>query len=260
MKVSILMITYNQQKFISQAIESVLMQETDFDFELVIGEDCSTDRTREIVTDYQKKYPNIIRLLLPKKNLGMMQNFVQTFKACNGQYIAILEGDDYWTSPLKLQRQADFLDNHPECSICCNTTIALNESDPDRSYVIPPPEYQKEVQTLEDLLKLNFVATPSVMFRNSLFPEFPQWFCELELGDYPLHILNAQYGCIGYIPEQMSVYRIHSASNFSSRKIADNLKAVIKLYEVINEHLEYKYDQLIKEMIRYYQILLKNHE
>lgn len=108
MKVSVLMITYNHEKFIAQAIDSILMQQVNFDYEIVIGEDCSTDGTRAIVIQYQKEYPDKIRLLLPEENLGMHKNFVQTFRACQGEYIALLEGDDYWTSPRKLQKQVDF--------------------------------------------------------------------------------------------------------------------------------------------------------
>src|SRR5687768_16687744 len=113
MKVSVAMITYNHEAFVAQAIESVLMQKTDFDFELVIGEDCSTDKTREIVNGYKSKYGERIRVLLPAKNLGINRNLKQTLLACQGRYIALLEGDDYWTSSLKLQKQVNFLDTHP---------------------------------------------------------------------------------------------------------------------------------------------------
>ena len=100
-KVSVAMITYNHERFIAQAIESVLMQQTDFAVELVIGEDCSTDKTRAIVCAYGERYPERIRLLLPERNQGMIPNFVATMNACQGQYIALLEGDDYWTDRIQ---------------------------------------------------------------------------------------------------------------------------------------------------------------
>ena len=103
--VSVAVITYNHEKFIGQAIESVLMQETAFVVELVIGEDCSTDGTRRIVQAYAEKYPNVIRALLPEKNLGMARNYDAVWQACRGKYIAWLEGDDYWRTPQKLQKQ-----------------------------------------------------------------------------------------------------------------------------------------------------------
>ena len=104
-KVSVVMLTYNHEKYIAQAIESVLMQETDFHYEIVIGEDCSTDRTREIVIEYQKKYPDKIRTLLHAKNIGGNANYRQTYSECNGDYIAFLEGDDFWIDRKKLQKQ-----------------------------------------------------------------------------------------------------------------------------------------------------------
>jgi glycosyltransferase involved in cell wall biosynthesis len=119
-KVSVCMITYNHERFIAQAIESVLEQKTAFDFELVIGEDCSTDNTRTIVMTYSQKYPNQIRALIREKNIGTGQNLFKTINECKGQYIAHLDGDDYWTDPLKLQKQVDFLDAHPSYSLCCH--------------------------------------------------------------------------------------------------------------------------------------------
>ena len=105
MKVSIAMVTYNHEKFIAKALDSVLMQRTDFDYEIVIGEDCSSDNTRNIVIEYKRRYPDNIVLFLNEKNLGMYGNCSQVFQACQGEYIAVLEGDDYWTSPDKLQKQ-----------------------------------------------------------------------------------------------------------------------------------------------------------
>ena len=118
--VSVCMITYNHENFIREAIDGVLMQKTDFPIELIIGEDCSTDGTRKIVMEYARKYPDIIRPLLPDSNLGMMKNFIETMQAATGKYIALCEGDDYWTDPYKLQKQVDFLEANEEYSLCCH--------------------------------------------------------------------------------------------------------------------------------------------
>jgi glycosyltransferase involved in cell wall biosynthesis len=115
--VSVKMITYNHAPFIARAIEGVLQQKTDYGYELVIGEDCSTDGTREIVFDYQKRYPDIIRVITSEKNVGMKKNGYRTTKACKGKYIAYCEGDDYWQNPNKMQIQADYLEMHPECGL-----------------------------------------------------------------------------------------------------------------------------------------------
>jgi glycosyltransferase involved in cell wall biosynthesis len=126
------MITYQHERFITQAVESVMMQKTDFPYELIISDDCSPDNTRQLVLDLQRRYPDRIRLLLPATNLGMMSNFVQTLRACDGDYIALVEGDDYWLDPLKLQRQVALLEAHPEFSGCFVRARQFYEFDPDR--------------------------------------------------------------------------------------------------------------------------------
>ena len=115
--VSINMITYNHAPYIAQAIEGVLQQRTNFPVELIIGEDCSTDGTREIVFEYQRKYPDIIRVITSDKNVGAQKNGYRTVKACRGKYIAFCEGDDYWHHPDKLQKQVDYIESHPECGL-----------------------------------------------------------------------------------------------------------------------------------------------
>ena len=115
--VSVKMITYNHAPYIARAIEGVLQQKTEFPFELVIGEDCSTDGTREIVSEYQKRFPEIIRVVTSETNVGMIRNGYRTEKACTGKYIAWCEGDDYWHNPHKLQKQVEYMESHPECGL-----------------------------------------------------------------------------------------------------------------------------------------------
>lgn len=243
MKVSILVLAYNHEKFIAQAIESALMQQVDFEYEIVIGEDCSPDSTRQIAISYQEKYPDKIRLLLPEKNLGMHKNFAQTLQACQGQYIAMLEGDDYWTVPDKLKKQVDYLDARPECAICCHDTLAVWE---ERNYA--PARClnnYKEISTLEDLLLVNFIPTPSVMYRGGLVSELPNWLDKLSMGDWSFHILNAQHGYIGYINEVMAAYRIHSGGVWSSKSPKWQLQETIKALEAFKIHLDPKYDFIL---------------
>ncbi len=115
--VSVTMVTYNHEPYIAQAIEGVLQQKTNFPYELVVGEDCSTDDTRKIVLEYQKKHPNIIRVITSDHNVGASKNNCRIQKACRGKYIAYCDGDDYWHHPRKLQRQADYMESHPECGL-----------------------------------------------------------------------------------------------------------------------------------------------
>lgn len=262
MKVSILMITYNHEKFIAQAIESVLAQEVDFEYELVIGEDCSPDRTREIVIDYHQKYPTKIRPLLHKKNLGGrgMNNFVTTFHACQGQYIAILEGDDYWTNPQKLQKQVNFLDSHPDVAICFHNVRTFYQDGSQEPHNLRPAN-QKEISTLEDLFVANFIPSCSVVFRRGLVNDFPDWFYTLEMGDWPLHILNAEHGKtwaeggnIGYINEVMATYRIHRGGVWSSESKQRRLHAYLEMFEQLNPYFDYKYDRHIRASISKYSL------
>ena len=250
MKVSVLMITYNQEKFIAQAIDSILMQKVDFDYEIVIGEDCSTDNTRQIVIDYKKKYPDKIRLLLPKNNLGMHINLINTYKACKGEYIAVLEGDDYWISPDKLKKQVDFLDDNYDCAICFNNSLIFWEDNHREPAIFL--HNQSKISTLENLLTQNFISTPSVMYRGGLINNFPNWYYEQGMGDWTFHILNAQHGKIGYIDEVMSAYRVHKTGVWSSKSREYQLKETIKMLNNINKHFGYKYQNIISNAINYY--------
>jgi len=125
---SVCLITYNHVKYIEQAIEGVLMQQVDFSFELVIADDFSTDGTRELLLAYKKKYPELIKLILQKKNVGPAKNWMNliTFPQC--KYIAYFEGDDYWTDPYKLQKQVDYLERYSSCVGCFSDTSVINES------------------------------------------------------------------------------------------------------------------------------------
>ena len=253
-KVSVSLVTFNHEKFIAQAIESILLQEVDFSYEIIIGEDFSSDKTREIVIEYQKQYPDKIRLILPEENLGCygQKIFVQTLQACRGEYIAILDGDDYWTSPYKLQQQVDFLDNHPECAICFHdvTTIFEDKSRTSRRYNdFEPPAFS----SIENILKSNFIPTCSTLYRRGLFDEFPEWYCDTVCGDWVLHVLNARHGKIGYINQSLAVYRVHSNGLFSSMKKIQQLKEAIKCYKLLNEYLDFEYNYIIKseEIYRY---------
>src|SRR3989339_387450 len=252
MKVSICMITYNHEKYISQAIDSVLTQKTNFDFQLIIGEDCSQDKTREIVINYQKKYPQIIRLLLANKNQGMMANWIKTLQVAKSQYLAVLEGDDYWTDRYKLQKQVDFLDKHPNHSLCFHSVEAFYQDQPDKTYLIPS---KTENFNFKSLLQHNFITACSVMYRHGLVKKIPDWFLSLNIGDWPYHLLHASKGKIGFINQVMARYRRHSNSYCSQPKVK-NFQNIIEFYLVIDKHFHYKYRSIIKFMIGKHYLLI----
>ncbi len=250
-KVSVAMITYNHKLFIAQAIESVLMQQTDFAVELVIGEDCSTDGTRAIVRDYGERYPERVRVLLPEHNLGMMLNFISVMNACSGQYVALLEGDDYWTDPSKLQKQADFLDAHPGCAICFHNVTVVPEDGSRLPWLYCPPD-QKAISTLEDVLRSNFLPTRAVVFRRGLFGEFPSWYHTMGIGDWPHNILNAAHGDIGYLDGVMAVYRKHKGGVYTSRSYDRRFDDIVRMYDALSLHFEHRYDRIIAEAKRHH--------
>jgi glycosyltransferase involved in cell wall biosynthesis len=243
-KVSVCMTTYNHERYIAQAVESVLAQQVDFPIELVVGEDLSTDRTREIVQDLAQKHPDRIRLRLSDRNLGGQANFLATIALCRGQYVAMLEGDDYWTCADKLQRQVEALDSHPEWAICFHPCACLYE-DGMQGIPVYPLGWAKPVATMEDLFSSNFLPTSSVVFRNRLFPTFPEWFRDLAIGDWALHILNAEHGDIGFMPDVMSAYRVHRGGVWSGATHAERTIFVFELFSAIDHHFEGKYTQSI---------------
>jgi len=201
MKVSVCMITYNHEKYIVQALESALMQQADFEYEIVVGEDCSTDRTRALLVGLQQQHPAKIRLLLPERNLGMMPNFIQTLKACRGRYIALLEGDDFWTDPYKLQKQVDFLDANPDFVMCFHNVEVQDEAG-NRSRA---NTNQQHVVSVKDIIsRAWFIMTCSIMFRNGLV-KYPRWFNRVRNGDYALQLLVSQHGLTRYLDEVMGV-------------------------------------------------------
>jgi glycosyltransferase involved in cell wall biosynthesis len=261
LKVSVLIITYNVGEFVAAALDSVLMQEVNFNYEIVIGEDCSTDSTRRIVVEYAKRHPAKIRLLLREHNLGMNANFVQTLQACRGKYIALLDGDDYWTSRSKLQKQVDFLDSHSDCSICFhNVTVVYEDSsvEPHPFHMREPTRHHstfipKPISTLEDLVPGNFIQTGSVLYRAGLFAEIPEWFCDLPTYDWPLHVFNATYGKLGYLDEILGAYRVHRrgiwSMNMSFYNTIEDVERMIGAYDFINRHLSYRYDEIVKRSV-----------
>lgn len=239
-----MMLAYNHERFIAQALDSAVEQDVNFAYEIVIGEDCSTDGTREIVKRYRERYPEKIRLLLPEKNLGARENSRQTMASCRGEYIAILEGDDYWLSPDKLQKQVDFLDGHSDFSICFHPVRIHYDGMTGKENQIFP-ENVKSVSTIEDLLEYNFIPSCSVMFRNHLIKELPDSFSNLKMGDWPGHILHAQHGKIKKLNEVMGGYRIHPNGAWSGLASVAVLEGNIEAYRCINAHLGYRYERII---------------
>src|SRR3972149_1616418 len=251
MKVSVVIITYNHENFIEQAINSALFQITNFDYEIIIGEDCSKDKTRDIVLEFYRRHPDKIRLLLHEKNVGMNYNFLQTITKSRGESIATLEGDDYWTSPFKLQKQVDLLDNNPELSMCFHNANVFYDDGSRVSYKYNHND-QNDISSVDDLWERCIIAFCSAMFRKDPITNLPYWFNTINCPDWALYILYAEKGKIGYIKETMSAQRIHAGGVWSGLNEIQQFEEVIKFYHSMNVNLNFRYNKTIKMMISRY--------
>jgi glycosyltransferase involved in cell wall biosynthesis len=247
MKLSVMMITYNHERFIAQAIESVLAQRVNFDYEIVIGEDCSTDGTRGVIMDFHRRHPGRIVPLLRDRNIGVMRNLEAALAACRGQYVALLEGDDYWSDGQKLQRQVDFLDTHLDSAMCCHRVQFLDETSSAEADVFP--SLPAGPYTIEDLLKGNFVMTCSTVLRRDLVGPFPGWFSKMKLGDWPLFALVARHGKIELMDRIMGVYRVHSGSTWSSRPFIWRVRETARMLRALDKYLGFQYTDTIRQTI-----------
>lgn len=234
------MVTYNQERYIAQAINSVLEQRTTFPIEIVVGEDCSTDGTRQIVEQLAAAHPKVIRARLAVRNQGVKINFVGALNQACGEYVVILEGDDYFTNPLKLQRQVEALDARPDWSICFHPAHCHYEGGL-QGPAVTPVGWNRSEASIVDLFEQNFIPTSGAMFRHRLFPALPTWFMKAEAGDWALHILNAAHGNIGFLPEVMSAYRIHPAGNWSGRSVERRVISIFELLTAVDHHFHGKY-------------------
>jgi glycosyltransferase involved in cell wall biosynthesis len=213
--VSVVLRTYGHAPFIAQAIESVLVQRTAFPFELVIGEDCSTDGTREIVESYGRAYPEIVKPVLPERNVGHGEMLRQALAATRGELIAYLDGDDYWSSTTKLARQVEFLRANPDCHDCFHDVSLVYDEAGVPSGTISP-RFAEEHFGIEQIVMECFVPAPAMMFRRSVFEELePEAFDSAWL-DWIIHLEAAKHGPLGYIPEVMACYRVHRGGMFSA--------------------------------------------
>jgi glycosyltransferase involved in cell wall biosynthesis len=246
--VDVLLITYNHEKYVGRAIESVLAQQTEFGYKLTIGDDCSTDNTQANIRDYADRYPDRINLVLDQQHRGLLHRDrvgIRTLLASKAKYVALLDGDDYWTDRSKLQKQVSFLEAHSDFAICYHNAEMFYENGSRETANLLPPEHP-EVSSLEDLFLTNFIPTCSVVFRGGLLGELPDWLFTLRMADWPIHIMNAQYGKIRFINEVMASYCVHDQGAWSSQTKIDQGLEVIRLLDHVNVYLGLKYKEKIR--------------
>ena len=228
--VSVLVVTYNHARFVRQALDSALAQRLPQPFEILISEDCSTDGTREIVQEYAERHPQLIRLLLSERNLHSNEVVARGLRAARGQYVAVLDGDDYWTSDDKLGRRCAFLDARPDLTICFHNVQVVNEYSQSTGRLWNTPG-QPEISGLHELLRGNFIGhvlgrVPAGGGRRDTglvrrcFP----------VTDWPLHVLYAREGRIGYLDRTLAAYRLHGGGLFSTLGEREKLEANADFY------------------------------
>ena len=250
--VSIFMLTYNQEQFIAQTIESVLMQKTNFNYQLVIGEDCSNDTTRSICETYASKYPDKIKLLPAlKKNIGLIANYMRTIKECNGKYIAICDGDDYWTDAYKLQKQVDFLEKNPDFLIVYTRVKKLFPNGEFKDSTVVP---KKTVSDFDDLIFENFIPSVSVLFKNiqDQQNQLPSWILKFPYGDWPTYLWTIKNGGkIHFLDETTAVYRMEIGISFKIRHVPSAIAKTDMLItkEIFNDLNFYHKRDVVKKAL-----------
>lgn len=212
--VSVVMITYNQQWCIHQAIAGVIKQKVDFPIELIITDDASTDNTGDVVKEWQQRYPNVIRYYRNATNLGMQGNYLKAFKLCRGKYMAMCDADDYWFAANKLATQVAYMESHKECAITFHRVVNYYSETGVKSL---SNGSQKADTTILDLSRGNYITNMSVMYRRELvdLQNLPQWMSTISLPDYAMHMMYAAHGSIHYFNRPMGVYRQNNIGAWS---------------------------------------------
>jgi glycosyltransferase involved in cell wall biosynthesis len=239
------MVTYNHADFIEKAIESIMMQNSNFNYKLFIGEDNSVDKTREICQILKEKYPDKIELVLHKKNIGSNPNGFFMYQACfdsGAKYIALCEGDDYWTDPNKLQKQVDFLEANEEYVMSFHDAIQVDETNCIINDKASPYVYNKDLNSLELKKVAAEIPTMTRVFRNVL-NKIPKELENLVNGDVVLASLCGQFGKCKFIDDiKPAAYRIHSGGTWSGngqlhriKSSIDTCKGLYQYYKVNND-------------------------
>lgn len=215
--VSVFMLTYNQVHFVGQAIQSALDQEADFPIRLVIGDDCSTDGTLDVIKDLMHNHPGRIELLTHDTNLGIGRNFLRTLRACRGRYVAILDGDDYWIDPHKLADQVALLEDDPACAIVYSNVRQIAPTGVAKIYRHQPPKRRSH---FDEMVHDNFIPSVSCVLRNRARRDSPpEWIANLPFGDWPLYLWTlTDGGRVAHLDRVTAVYRLGIGASSGMRR------------------------------------------
>ena len=243
--VSVAITAYNSEKWLGRAIRSVLEQQTNFPIEIVIGDDCSQDRTVEVVQSYQERYPNIVQIFTHAQNVGIQRNYYETFEQCRGKYIAWLDADDYWTDPEKLAIQVQTLEADSTINVCGHVVRWVSpegEVQRDRYPSIPAGRYG-----MDEILRHDFLPSPSILFRREIYRSLPEWYFDLKpITDWPIWVLAALTGDIVLLDRVMADYMLTPGSSMMSQGQLYWYKTDARFYEHIESILPAKWHRLVR--------------
>ena len=257
--VSVCCLAYNHEAYIRDALEGFVKQKTDFPFEVFVHDDASTDGTAGIIREYAERYPDIIRPILQTENQHSKGVKIISEIICprmTGKYIALCEGDDYWTDEKKLQRQVDYLEAHPECGICVHQAVKLDvQTGLKESFT---GQKREKDYTVEEVIAGGggMFATNSVMCRLDIYRSRPSCFSVPGVGDYQLFVYGAICGGLHYLPESMSVYRANVGGSWTQRVYQNTEKRVamqknmITMLNKVDEYYGFQYHKPIEEKIK----------
>ena len=264
---SICSVTYNQKDYIRKSLDSLLMQKTNFKYEIIIHDDCSTDGTTDIVREYAKQYPDIIIPILEEENQYQKGNtrIIATFMypKVRGKYVAICEGDDYWNDPQKLQKQVDYMESHDECSMMVSNGYGYIEDMGKTILLNPIPIVTSRYLAMEEILKESngLIPTASTILRKELIVNEPEWSFKAPVGDRPLRMWCAINGKVFYDVNPMVTYRRGSAGSFTltvrkdidyAYKIYSEMETFFDAFDCYTQQKFHKEVQYMKDREEYY--------
>lgn len=271
--VSINCVTYNHEKYIAKALDGFLMQKTNFKFEILVHDDASEDKTPEIIENYAKRYPDIIKPMFQIENQqskGIKKiSYRFNHGRAIGKYIAYCEGDDYWIDPYKLQKQVDYMENNPDCTMCFHNAEMVNENGTLIGKLVIDKSINDKCFNAGEMAVLGFIPTASTLYLKSVMDNVPQWYFESVVGDYPLQLINSNEGYAYYMNEVMSHYRTSvkgSATDMFNKKNNQEkikyIEGVINILDNFNKYSDYRYLGEIEKakIVREVQILELNKE
>lgn len=263
--VSICCMTFNHAKYVRDALEGFVNQKTNFKYEVLIHDDASTDGTQDIIKEYEEKYPDIIKPIYQTENqysqrVSIKKNF--QIPRVKGKYVTLCEGDDYWTDPCKLQKQVDFLESHPDYTLCATacTWMNLRDNIEQNNFII-----EKDMDIpVEDIIlekKGRIFPTVSIMVRQEIYTVVPEWFSAFSVGDIPLFINAGIIGKIRMLADNTCVYRWFASGSWTVSMESNDYrvnfkKRFITAFETLNKATNYKYDETIKKRIAHEEFTL----